>query len=367
VNAPAAAGPIGREAITPDTPQATARTGPNMPSFPLGDVRDLVCPSCAGALMLKGGTGGDGIVDGTLMCQECERQFDITQGVPRLVEGLEGQLKDSADSYGYQWSGFWNGLFDRGDVFGLQFDETAHYFMRSLGIDRGALRGKTVLDAGTGSGRVPMSIHDAAGRIFAVDMHSGITGVAGLLARFPSVHVVQANLLKLPFRDQFFDIVWSSGVLMYAPDASEVFRAIARKVRPGGRLFISVYGKDVNHYRMFRHLMPWAHKLPLPALYALTAALAIPLYVGFNSMLWAVRTFRKGPGPHRMLMFTVEDSSPKSYKSIVLNLFDQLHPKAQSEHSVEEVLDWFRASGFEDVVVTESIGMVAVRGVKSPV
>jgi SAM-dependent methyltransferase len=195
-------------------------------------------------------------------------------------------------------------------------------------------------------------------------MHSGIEAVAARLDATDNVTVIQANLLALPFKDASFDVAWSSGVLMYSPDPSQVFASVARTVKPGGRFFISVYGKDVNHYRMFRHLLPWAHRLPTPFVYAISALIAVPLYLGFNGSLWYVRTFRTGPGPHRVAIFTVEDSSPKSYKSIVLNLFDQLHPHAQSEHSVEEVLGWFSANGFHEMVVTEHIGMVAVRGVK---
>jgi SAM-dependent methyltransferase len=281
------------------------------------------------------------------------------------VEGLEGDLSGTASSYGYQWQGFWSGAFDRGDVFGLQFSETADYFLKSLGLRREELQGKTVLDAGTGSGRVPMSIHDLGCTIDAVDMHSGISAVASLVADKPNVRVTQANLLALPFPDDCFDLAWSSGVLMYAPDASQVFRSIARTVRPGGRFFISVYGKDLNHYRMFRHFMPWAHKLPLPLLYGLSGLIALPLYAGFNSILWAIRSLTHGSAPpHRVGPFTVEDVSHKSYKSILLNLFDQLHPQFQSEHTVEEVLGWFESCDFGATVVTESIGMVAVRGIK---
>jgi SAM-dependent methyltransferase len=325
---------------------------------------DLVCPSCRGELRASQGPSIEtNTRNGALTCTQCGRAFPVLNGVPRFAGDL-GALKETADSYGYQWSGFWNGLFDRGDVFGLQFEQTADYFMRSLGIDAAALRGKTVLDAGTGSGRVPLSIHALADRIYAVDMHSGIDAIAKRLENHRSVSVVQANLIDLPFRDHSFDFVWSSGVLMLLSDPRAAFQAIARKVRPGGRIFISVYGKDINHYRMFRHLLPGVHRLPTGMVYALSAAIGVPLYIGFNTILWWVRTFRKGPPPHRVSVFTVEDSSHKSYKSIVLNLFDQLHPQWQSEHSVDEVLSWFDSEGFGDVVVTESIGMVAVRGVK---
>jgi len=299
-----------------------------------------------------------------LDCRACQRRFPIVNSIPRFAGDL-GDLSATASSYGYQWSGFWSGLFDRGDVFGLQFEQTSDYFLRSLGLDRGDLNGKVVLDAGTGSGRVPLSIHAMGCSIYAVDMHSSLETVAARLSSHPSVQVVQANLIALPFPDDFFDIAWSSGVLMYSQDAGEVFRSIARKVKPGGRLFISVYGKDINHYRMFRHLLPFAHRLPVPFVYFLSALIAVPLYTGFNLALWAIRTFKRGqPPPYRVGAFTVEDASHKSYRSIVLNLFDQLHPQFQSEHSVEEVRSWFSSNGFADVVFTETIGMVAARGVK---
>jgi ubiquinone/menaquinone biosynthesis C-methylase UbiE len=328
-------------------------------------VGDFVCTTCASPLIVNDGreSADEAIENGTLRCTGCTQTFQVLNGVPRFTGELGG-LKETASSYGFQWSGFWNGLFDRGDVFGLDFDRTAEYFLRSLGVDAPALSGKIVLDAGTGSGRVPLAVHSMVGRLYAVDMHSGIEAIRDRLAGLKSVRVVQANLLALPFPDGFFDVAWSSGVLMLMPDASEAFRAVARKVKPGGRIFVSVYGKDVNHYRMFRHLLPGVHKLPTSMVYLLSALIALPLYVGFNTMLWWVRTFRKGPPPHRVFVFTVEDASHKSYKSIVLNLFDQLHPQSQTEHSVEEVLSWFENNGFRDVVVTESIGMVAAHGVK---
>ena len=68
--------------------------------------------------------------------------------------------------------------------------------------------------------------------------------------------------------------------------------------------------------------------------------------------------------PYRFLGFSIENTTYKTYSSIVLNLFDQLHPEFQSEHSVEEVKGWFELNGFESIVVTESSGMVGVRGIK---
>ena len=60
-----------------------------------------------------------------------------------------------------------------------------------------------------------------------------------------------------------------------------------------------------------------------------------------------------------VLGFSIENTTYKTYSSIVLNLFDQLHPEFQSEHSVEEVKGWFELNGLESIVVTESSGWSA--------
>ena len=70
------------------------------------------------------------------------------------------------------------------------------------------------------------------------------------------------NRSNFPFKNGYFDVVWCSGVLHHTPDPKEAFQSIARKVKTGGRLFVSVYGKDLHHYRVFRHLLPFARRLP---------------------------------------------------------------------------------------------------------
>jgi SAM-dependent methyltransferase len=183
-----------------------------------------------------------------------------------------------------------------------------------------------------------------------------------------SAYFFQADLMNLPFEDGFFDIAWSSGVIHHTPDAPQAFGAIARKVKPGGRFFVSVYGKDRHHYRLFRRLFPFARHLPVSLIYLMSVVLALPLFFAFNGALFMVRTLHRNENPpYRFLGFMIENLNYKSYGSIALNLFDQLHPPYQSTHTVDEVQQWFKSNGFCETVVTESIGMVGIRGIKNGV
>ena len=58
------------------------------------------------------------------------------------------------------------------------------------------------------------------------------------LTRFTSVG---DSVTSLPFPDRSFDFVVCSGVVHHTPDPERCIRELARVLRPGGRLYLSVY------------------------------------------------------------------------------------------------------------------------------
>ncbi|MBD0371563.1 MAG: class I SAM-dependent methyltransferase [Pyrinomonadaceae bacterium] len=98
-----------------------------------------------------------------------------------------------------------------------------------------------VLDAGCGTGLLTLAllkVLDQPLRITAIDLSSSSLAtarraVAENSGRTQSVRFAQANLLQLPFADDSFDLIMTSGVLEYVP-LSEGFTELARVVRPGG-------------------------------------------------------------------------------------------------------------------------------------
>lgn len=98
-----------------------------------------------------------------------------------------------------------------------------------------------VLDAGCGTGLLTLAllkVLDQPLRITAIDLSSSSLAtarkaVAENSGRTQSVRFAQANLLRLPFADDSFDLIMTSGVLEYVP-LSEGFTELARVIRPGG-------------------------------------------------------------------------------------------------------------------------------------
>jgi len=114
-------------------------------------------------------------------------------------------------------------------------------FEALLGADGARIAGAArVLDAGCGTGLLGAFLR-RAGRtpdaLFGVDISEGMLR----RARTRGVTVVQADVAHLPFPDGQFDAVSSFTVLRIIPsDEERVLREMARVLRPGGRLVLSL-------------------------------------------------------------------------------------------------------------------------------
>lgn len=108
------------------------------------------------------------------------------------------------------------------------------------------LPGMTVLDHACGAGTdllLAARKVGPTGRVIGIDMTDAMrdcaraaADMAGLSDR---VEVAPGFMESLPLRDECVDLVISNGVVNLAPDKLQVFREIARVLRPGGRLYMA--------------------------------------------------------------------------------------------------------------------------------
>jgi len=113
-------------------------------------------------------------------------------------------------------------------------------------------RGKTLLDIGCGPGWLTVMYARNGAVVTAVDLTEQAVELTSkaLSANGVDASVQVASAESLPFPDQSFDVVVSSGVLHHTPDVGSAIREAYRVTREGGDGLITLYRLGILHHRM---------------------------------------------------------------------------------------------------------------------
>lgn len=122
----------------------------------------------------------------------------------------------------------------------------------------GSLRGKHVLDVGTGDGTYAIEAAARGAVVTALDLEPEMLDAASARASTRGVALAlrHGRAERLPFDDRSFDVVLAVTVLCFVPDAQVAVREMARVLKPGGRLVLGELGRD-SVWAAVRRVRSW--------------------------------------------------------------------------------------------------------------
>jgi ubiquinone/menaquinone biosynthesis C-methylase UbiE len=124
--------------------------------------------------------------------------------------------------------------------------------MREEALDMAGIEaGHRVLDVGCGTGFATEGILDRTRTVHGLDqsVHQ-LEQAWAKLGKHDPVAFALGDAERLPYRDDAFDAVWSSGSIEYWPDPVAALRELRRVVAPGGPVL--VVGPDAPNSRVMR-------------------------------------------------------------------------------------------------------------------
>jgi ubiquinone/menaquinone biosynthesis C-methylase UbiE len=109
----------------------------------------------------------------------------------------------------------------------------------------GPLRGKRVLDVGTGDGTYAIEAASRGAVVTALDSSPVMLSAARTRAvkRGLNIDLRAGAVESLPFETASFDIIFAVTVLCFVQDVGSAFRELSRVLVPGGRLVIGELGR----------------------------------------------------------------------------------------------------------------------------
>ena len=104
------------------------------------------------------------------------------------------------------------------------------------------LKGKTVLDIGTGHGYFAIYLAQNGASVIALDMSTEMLSIAKENARSAGVEdrisFLQGNADDIPLEDSYIDAIVSVAVITHLPNPRECFEEWSRLLKKGGQLFV---------------------------------------------------------------------------------------------------------------------------------
>lgn len=173
-------------------------------------------------------------------------------GAEREVARKTGEL------YGEFWHHYDDQLFkDSVELFERRW--------RANGEPADFFRGKRCLDAGCGGGRYTIAMA-LMGAESVTGMDVSPTGLADARRRAADLRVGnvqfrEGSVLDLPFADGEFDFVLCSGILHHTPSVERGLRELRRVVKPGGSVYLLLYGEGGLYWSLNFVMRPLADVL----------------------------------------------------------------------------------------------------------
>ena len=187
--------------------------------------------------------GTELIHDGDALVAPDGTRYPIVDHIPRFVPA-----GNYADDFGAQWNRFPRTQLDSHTGLSLTRDRLA----RCLRGELDQVKGKRVLEAGSGAGRFSEVLLQAGADLHSFDFSGAVSANALNNGHSPNLTLAQGDVRCPPYPAESYDYVICLGVIQHTPDPEQTIAALWRMVKPGGRLVI-------DHYR-FR----WRFALPTP-------------------------------------------------------------------------------------------------------
>jgi SAM-dependent methyltransferase/uncharacterized protein YbaR (Trm112 family) len=314
---------------------------------------------------------GAWVETGALICKPCRSWYPIVRGVPVLLPYAtqvhkafarahtsalalhapgcslpSGKPVRGEDLVMRSFSTEWLEYEFDGVIWEMDYEDHERRFLKEMGPFVPSMENPgRFLELGCGLGiTTRMAQKNFGGEAIGVDLSLAAWRAAHMNRHNPLLHFVQASVFALPFDDEAFDTVYTRGVLHHTFSTRQAFRSLAPLCRPGGSLYVWVYGPKSINDNTFRRAVYGTEVILRRVLSRSPAWLSnlvlAPLALGYLVF-------------NRVRHWNNPRIQPYNYTRAIHAARDRYTPEFAHRHSSQEVCAWFGEAGFTDIEVVD--------------
>lgn len=329
-------------------------------------INALACPLCKEDIFL--------VNNNILKCKK-NHQYSLIKNIPRFVEN-DKYVKSFSLEWSKHFAGLWDAEFPSKNEIDVSFVPFENYtrsfnnkwkknnfisnwnidnksesydtFYCKTGIKPEELKGCKILEIGCGNGRFLDVLSKSGAVCYGMDLSLSVESAYNNLKNRENVFIVQGDLNHPPFKENFFDFVYSIGVLHHTPSVRQAVKNISNLVKKDKMMAIWIYGKTFqkNLGNFWWHLLK---RLPHPILYRICKSAKYLYYIYNLPIIGYVRAF-----------FPIAMHPNADFR--VLGTFDSYSPKYAFKTSYLELAKYFEENGYKNIEL--GIFPTSVRGIK---
>jgi ubiquinone/menaquinone biosynthesis C-methylase UbiE/uncharacterized protein YbaR (Trm112 family) len=311
------------------------------------------------------------VESGLLLCAPCKAMFPIMDGLPILLcytTPVHAQfLNRHAGSALGPYSGYsfietepasgerlvmnsfskeWLDYDYDGVIWEMSYEDHEARFLKEIGPALREPGVRNFLEVGCGLGITTYLAHKNSGvDAVGLDLSLAVLKACQHYRQNPFLHFVEASVFAMPFPRASFDLIYSRGVLHHTASTQKAFDSAARLCRPGGTIYLWVYGMGSIRETAFRQAVYALERLFRPLLSANPNSLPAKFFL--NMMGAGYVTFN---GLRRTVDPTIQ---PLTLSRGVHAARDRFTPKYAHRHEAGEIVEWFRRAGCDPVEIVD--------------
>lgn len=236
---------------------------------------------------------------------------------------------------------------------------------------------QTILDAGTGLGRDALLYgENTDAQVIALDISESINFAYQHTGHLSNVHLLQADLTRLPCREASFDYLVCDQVMHHTPDTKASFDHLVRHLAPGGQIAFYVYKKKGpirefcddflrQHYTQASEDECYEFSRAMTLLGRVLSDLKVEFEMPEDIPILGIKAGKQNL--QRFIywhVFKCYWNDDLDFETNVMTNFDWYHPRHAHRHTPEEVQGWCAEAGLEIVHFNVIESGISVRAKK---